>query len=69
MHWYGPSPYGVNTELSMANVSGFVECAAMRRVFWTLGHPVPEALFQIPHLPHGSHELATLSLFAGKQHT
>ena len=64
MHWYGPLPYCVNAELSTANISVFV-----RRVFWTLGYPVPETLFQIPYLPHGSHELATLSLFAGKQHT
>ena len=49
----------------MANISAFVKGAAMRRVFWTLGQPVPDGPFQILHLPHGSHELATLSLFAG----
>ena len=53
----------------MANISAFVKGAVMRLEFWTLGHPVPEGPFQILHLPHGSHELATLSLFAGKQHT
>ena len=53
----------------MANISAFVKGAAMRREFWTLGQPVPEGPFQILHLPHGSHELATLSLFARKQHT
>ena len=53
----------------MANMSAFVKGAAMRRLFWTLGQPVREGTFQILHLPHGSHELATLSLFAGKPHT
>ena len=65
MHWYGLSHYFVSAELSMANISAFVKGAAMRRVFWTLGQPVPDGPFQILHLPHGSHELATLSLFAG----
>ena len=69
MRWYRRSHYCVSTELSMAKISAFVKGAAMRRVFWTLAHPVPEGPFQILHLPHGSHELATLSLFAGKQHT